>query len=195
MLEWGLANIPDVCTRTQANKFTCPNGRVFFNASIIWGLIGPQRIFSPGSIYSSLLWFWPVGAALPMIIYFAARTFPRSPIRFLNAPIIFGGAGAIPPGTPLNYLSWGAIGFVFNRVIRNRYRGWWSRYNYLTSAGLDVGLALCTILIFFALTMTNTQAPVWWGNTVVATTLDASSAAVQSVVADGEIFGPAVGTW
>ena len=195
VLEWGLTNIPNVCTEDQANKFTCPNGRVFFNASIIWGLIGPQRIFSPGSIYASLLWFWPVGALLPLAIYFAARAWPRSPIRYLNAPVILGGAGSIPPATPLNYLSWGAIGFVFNSVIRSRYRGWWSRYNYLTSAGLDVGLALSTILIFFALTMTNTQAPQWWGNTVVSSTLDANYDAIQSVVPEGQIFGPPVGTW
>jgi hypothetical protein len=71
----------------------------------------------------------------------------------------------------MNYLMWGGVGFVFNKYIRDRYRGWWSKYNYVLSAALDSGLALATIVIFFALTMTKTEAPKWWGNNVVTSTL------------------------
>jgi hypothetical protein len=71
----------------------------------------------------------------------------------------------------MNYLMWGGIGFIFNKYIRGRYRGWWSNYNYVLSASLDAGLALSTIVIFFALTMTKTEAPKWWGNNVVTSTL------------------------
>lgn len=36
VLEWALGGgISDVCTQHQSNNFTCPNGRVFFNASVI----------------------------------------------------------------------------------------------------------------------------------------------------------------
>jgi OPT family small oligopeptide transporter len=44
VLLWAFGNIPDICTDDQKNHFTCPGGRVFFNASIIWGVIGPQRV-------------------------------------------------------------------------------------------------------------------------------------------------------
>ena len=64
--------------------------------------------------------------------------------------------------------------------------------NYLTSSGLDLGLALSTLFIFFAFTMTGVQAPNWWGNTITTATLDAQDTAVQAVVADGQHFGPAV---
>jgi hypothetical protein len=30
----------------QVNKYTCPNGRVFFQNSIVWGVIGPQRVIA-----------------------------------------------------------------------------------------------------------------------------------------------------
>lgn len=121
-MNWALGAINNVCDPEQANHYTCPNGRVFFNASIIWGVIGPSRMFSPGQIYSGLMWFWLAGAILPVVIYLGARYWPKSPIRFLSAPVIFGGAGLIPPATPLNYLSWGIVGLVFNRHIRNRFR-------------------------------------------------------------------------
>ncbi len=77
---------------------------------------------------------------MPVILYIVARTFLRSNARFFSALIFFGGMGELPPAsaTPLFYLSWSLVGFVFQRVIRNRYRGWWMRFNYISSAGLDV---------------------------------------------------------
>lgn len=192
VLNFALTNIKDVCTPHQPEHFTCPGGKVFFSASVIWGLIGPQRIFSPGQIYSGLFWFFLVGAVTPAVFYFAARRWPKSPIKYLMAPLLFGGAGSIPPATPLNYLSWGIVGFIFQKVIRQRYFGWWSRLNYLTSSGLDLGLALSTLIIFFAFTLGNVQAPNWWGNTIVSATMDAQDTAVQATVAAGEHFGPAV---
>lgn len=43
---WSFANVKGICTKDQAQKFNCPNGQVFFNASIIWGAIGPSRVRS-----------------------------------------------------------------------------------------------------------------------------------------------------
>ncbi|PKY07216.1 small oligopeptide transporter, OPT family [Aspergillus campestris IBT 28561] len=193
VMNWALGAIKDVCTAHQSNHFNCPNGRVFFNASVIWGVIGPARMFSPGQIYSFLMWFWLVGAILPVAIYFGARMFPRTRIRYLSAPLIFGGTGLIPPATPLNYLSWGVVGLVFNKYIRNKWRGWWMQYNYTVSAGLDVGLALCTILIFLALQLTQTDFPSWWGTRMAAETMDAAGTAVREPIPSGQTFGPA--TW
>ncbi|KAL2814374.1 OPT oligopeptide transporter protein-domain-containing protein [Aspergillus cavernicola] len=193
VMNWALGAIKDVCTRHQPNHYTCPNGRVFFNASVIWGTIGPARMFSPGQIYSSLMWFWLPGFLLPVTFYTAARLSNRTKyakyIRLLNAPIIFGGAGLIPPATPLNYLSWGIVGFIFNKYIRDRWRGWWMQYNYVLSAGLDVGLALCTIFIFLTLNLTDTDFPMWWGTKVAAETMDAAGTAVRVT---GVRFGPEV---
>lgn len=191
VLNFALNNIDGVCTPTQPEHFTCPGGRVFFSASVIWGLIGPARIFSPGQIYSGLFWFFLLGAITPVIIFFAAKKWPKSPIKYLMAPVIFGGAGAIPPATPLNYLSWGIVGFVFQYLIKNRHFSWWSRLNFLTSSGLDLGLALSTLVIFFAFTLNNINPPAWWGNTVITTTMDYQDTAIQTMLPPGETFGPA----
>jgi OPT family oligopeptide transporter len=193
VLNWGLDNIPHVCDSSiDTNKFTCPGGSVFFSASIIWGLVGPGRMFSPGQVYSSLLWFFLAGALLPVATYLFVRVRPNSVAKFISFPIIFAGPGNIPPATPLNYMTWGIIGFIFNKYIRNRYRGWWSEYNYILSASLDVGLAISTLIIFFAFGMRGYSGPSWWGNNVVATTMDVSRTAISKVVPKGEHFGPSV---
>ncbi|SPQ22322.1 ba9f9298-0c3e-4ebf-8cd9-b40bdfe8c54c [Thermothielavioides terrestris] len=172
VLNYALRTIPDV-------------------SSVIWGLIGPARIFSPPQIYSSLFLFFLLGAITPLVIYLLARRRPKSFLRYVMAPVIFGGAGAIPPATPLNYLSWGIVGYVFQYLIKKRHFGWWRRLNFLTSSGLDLGLALSTLVIFFAFTVREVQPPRWWGNEVVKGTLDYKGEAVQVVLGPGETFGPA----
>lgn len=162
VLNFALKNIEGVCTKDQPQHFTCPGAKVFFSASVIWGLLGPQRIFSPGQVYSTLLIMFPIGAALPVVLYYLSKKWPKSVWQYAMAPIILGGGGSIPPASPLNYLTWGIVGFLFQKVIRGRYFAWWSRLNYLTASGLDTGLALSTLVIFFVFTFNNISAPKWW---------------------------------
>lgn len=193
VMNWTLGTIPDVCTADQASHFTCPNGRTFFSSSIVWGLIGPQRMFGKGSIYASFNWFWFLGAMLPIIFYVMTRVIPNRHLRYLHAPVMLGAMAWLPPATPLSFSSWAIVGLIFNYGIRRRFKGWWTQYNYLTSAGLDCGLIICTIVIFFAITLPEVSAPSWWGNVKVFETLDATGAAIRKTVGEGETFGPK--TW
>ena len=111
-----------------------------------------------------------------------------------SQPVIFSGTGNLPPATPLNYIPSCIVGFIFNYVIRRRHFSWWTKYNYILSAGLDSGVAISIILIYFALfypqngTIGENNIMAWWGNTVSFNTADANKAALWSV-ADGETFG------
>ncbi|TVY81115.1 Sexual differentiation process protein isp4 [Lachnellula suecica] len=193
VMNWALGSIPEICTTTQSAHFTCPNGKTFFSSSITWGVIGPQRMFGPGSIYSAIQYYWLLGALLPVLFYIIVRFFPRSPLRLLNAPVMLGAMAWLPPATPLSFSSWVIVGLTFNYWIKRRWPGWWQTYNYVTAAGLDSGLVISTIIIFFAITLPNVTIPQWWGNVAVYETTDATYSAVRKVVADGETFGPA--TW
>ncbi|TGJ84790.1 hypothetical protein E0Z10_g3991 [Xylaria hypoxylon] len=190
VMNWALGSIPDVCSDQQSDSYTCPGGRVFFTASIIWGAIGPARMFSGKAIYSSLQWFWLAGAVSPVITWFLARRYPKSIARYINMPLVFGGSGWIPPATAYTYLCWGSVGFFFNYLIKRRFKGWWLQYNYATSAALDCGLVISTILIFFTLYLTSANPPQWYGNYDVYETLDQRGLAIKSFVATGETFGP-----
>ena len=50
-------------------------------------------------------------------------------LSYVNWPVIFSGTGFIPPATPLNYIRWAIVGFIFNYVIRRRHFSWWAKYN------------------------------------------------------------------
>lgn len=190
VMNWALGHIPDVCSLDQENNYTCPGPRVFYTASVIWGAIGPARIFSGSAIYSSLQWFWLVGAITPIITWLLARKWPRSIWRYVCTPLIYGGSNMLPPASVYIYLCWAATGTVFNYYIKRRYTGWWLQYNYITSAALDCGLILSTIVIFFTLYMTSAADPNWWGNRGALETLDLLGKAVKFKVPEGQTIGP-----
>lgn len=52
---WMLGNVEGICDDDQPNGFTCPNGETVYSSSIIWGLVGPARLWSAGQIYSGLV--------------------------------------------------------------------------------------------------------------------------------------------
>lgn len=127
--SWMFTNIPNMCDPKQKDGFVCPSTEVFGTASIIWGVIGPQRQFSQGQIYYGLTFFFLVGTVLPLLGFAATRFWPRSVMRYVNFPVIFNGTSLIPPATAFNYVPWTIVGFIFNYLIRKHRFSWWSKYN------------------------------------------------------------------
>ncbi|KUI68534.1 Sexual differentiation process protein isp4 [Cytospora mali] len=188
--EWALGSISGICTSDAMANFSCPSGEVFYTASVIWGVIGPKRVFSGDAMYASLQYWWLIGGVCPIILWLLLKRWPKSPLRLINLPVIFNGNANIPPATPLNYMAWFVVGFIFNKFIRDRWRGWWMRFNYIVSAGLDSGLAISTIVVVLTLSLTNTEAPNWWGNNGAFNTMDYQGTAISKILKPGETFGP-----
>ncbi|KAG5921593.1 hypothetical protein E4U42_005788 [Claviceps africana] len=203
-----MGNITGICTDEQAEGLTCPNAVTFYNASVIWGVIGPKRVFGAGGLYSWTNWFWLIGVALPLMQYLIARRFPRSFARYIIWPAIFSAPGLVPPATLYQMLPWVVVGVIFNGWIRREYLGWWSKqhthpnlsgrrgrsgtvgvaannlgtdqYNYVLSGGLDIGARLCVVIVALGLGVGNANFPDWWGNRVMLETLDYTKKAVTS---------------
>ncbi|EHA19676.1 hypothetical protein ASPNIDRAFT_208855, partial [Aspergillus niger ATCC 1015] len=192
VLLWMLGNVQDVCSDDQSDNFTCPQGRVNYNSAVLWGAIGPTRLYNIGKIYSGLLHFFWIGALLPIITFALRKKFPKS--RFLDAihwPIFFAGTGNLPPATGINYSTAFVVSLIFNKIIKGRKPHWWAKYNYVLSAALDSGVAVGAIVIFFALTFPGITFN-WWGNTVNSGTVD-SKGTPWLELKGNQTFGPA--TW
>ena len=159
--------IPDICDRTLLppdSPWTCPGDHVFYDASVIWGLIGPRRIFGDLGYYSSINWFFLAGAIAPLLVWLVAKAFPNKHwVKLINVPVILGATVNMPPATSVNYISWILIGFVSGYVVYRYYRGWWGRHNYVLSGALDAGLAFMGVLLYLCLEMEHIRLK-WWGN-------------------------------
>lgn len=163
---WMLANIDNICdieTQHPDSPWTCPKFRVTFDASVIWGLIGPARLFGPGGLYRNLVWLFLIGAVLPVPVWILSKIFPEKKwIPLINIPVISYGFAGMPPATPTNIASWLITGTIFNYFVFKYRKGWWQKYNYVLSAALDAGTAFMGVLLFFALQNEGRNLK-WWG--------------------------------
>lgn len=171
--QFMLGHIEGVCESDQTHNFTCPIARVFYTASIVWGIIGPDRLFGSAAVYR-LYWCLLVGALLPFPFWFLSRKYPTSWIRFISIPIALNAVTYIPPASGLVYTSWFFVAFIFQYLIRKYNFRWWSKFNFVTSAGMDSGTILATLIIFLVLQLpkNGTIAVNWWGNSVFENTID-----------------------
>ncbi|KAK1395983.1 Oligopeptide transporter 4 [Heracleum sosnowskyi] len=163
---WLLHSVHNIC---QINKlpsnspWICPNDRVFFDASVIWGLVGPRRIFGRDGNYGALNWFFLGGLMGPFIVWMFHKAFPKqSWIPLINLPVLLGATASMPPASPLNYNSWILVGTIFNFFVFRYRKKWWQKYNYILSAALDAGVAFMAVLLYFTVNMEG-RAIYWWG--------------------------------
>ncbi|WCJ35659.1 oligopeptide transporter [Euphorbia peplus] len=164
---WLLGSIDHICQDNllpSNSPWTCPGDRVFFDASVIWGLVGPRRIFGSSGEYSALNWFFLGGFIGPVIVWCLHKAFPSQTwIPLINLPVLLGATAAMPPATAVNYNSWILIGTIFNFFIFRYRKKWWQRYNYVLSAALDAGVAFMAVVIYLSLGLENVNMH-WWGS-------------------------------
>ncbi|KAL2513540.1 Oligopeptide transporter 4 [Forsythia ovata] len=163
---WLLDSIEHICQDDLLppdSPWTCPGDRVFFDASVIWGLVGPKRIFGSLGNYSAMNWFFLIGGLGPVLVWLLHKAYPKqSWIPLINLPVLLGATNAMPPATPLNYNAWIIVGTIFNFFVFRYRKHWWQRYNYILSAALDAGVAFMAVLLYFSVGMENRELN-WWG--------------------------------
>lgn len=163
---WLLSTIENICQDQLLppnSPWTCPGDRVFFDASVIWGLVGPRRIFGSLGNYKALNWFFLIGASGPLLVWLLHKAFPSKKwIKLINLPVLLGATAVMPPATTVNFNCWIVVGAIFNFFVFRYRKKWWQRYNYVLSAALDAGVAFMGVLLYFSLTM-NEKSISWWG--------------------------------
>ena len=94
-----------------------------------WGVIGPQRIFSHGQRYYVLVFFFLLGAILPVIQWALQKKFRIGFLSLLNFPLMFIVMSVMATAKPINFMLWVLIALFSNYAIRRRHFSWWSKYN------------------------------------------------------------------
>ncbi|ODQ82654.1 hypothetical protein BABINDRAFT_74823 [Babjeviella inositovora NRRL Y-12698] len=195
VMNWVLSNVDGLCTSHQAQKFSCPAERTFFSASVLWGVIGPKRVFN--GLYPILKWCFLIGALLPIPCYAFKRYGPKSVTRAFQPTLILGGFTIYAPYNLTFVTPALIVGFFFMYHIKRRYSDWWEKYNYVLSSALSAGVAFSSIIIFFAVQY-HEKDVTWWGNTVSGGGIEGGvgqqSRLDTSILPKG-YFGPAPGSY
>lgn len=195
-LNFTIGNISDYCAADQKQKFTCPDAKTFYSASVLWGVIGPKKVFD--GLYPVLKWCFLIGflLAFPCIAIKKYGTKKFTILKYFEPVLIIGGFLNWAPYN-LSFITPGFIAsFFFMHLIRKRYLTWWEKYNYILSGGLTSGVAFSSIIIFFAVQYHEKDVS-WWGNNVPFLGLDALSPS-RLVAADSApdgYFGPRIGNF
>ncbi|KAK0457210.1 OPT-domain-containing protein [Desarmillaria tabescens] len=186
VLNFQLTQIPNVCAPEQQDRFTCPGENTFFTASVLWGTLGPSRMFGRGAIYSPLLWCFLIGLALPVIVFcFRDR---MKILKYFHLPVFLLGSLIWAPYNLTNIWPAIPIAYIFNVFIKKRYLGWWSKYNYVLASAFTCAIAISAIIQFFAVQWYDVNIS-WPGNNKPFEGCD-NDACPYLVLGDGEHFGP-----
>lgn len=193
VINFMIDNVDDYCTPGNTKKFTCPNSNVFYSASVLWGIIGPKKVF--GGLYPIMQYAFLIGALLPIPCIIAQRYGPKKLFRYFQPSLIMGGFLIYAPYNLTYYTGGLYASFAFMYYIKKRYQPWWEKYNYVLSGALDSGVAFSSIIIFFAVQY-HDKSIKWWGNDVVYEGVDGNGSYARlnaTLSAPDGYFGPRVG--
>lgn len=187
--------IENYCHPRQPQKFTCPNSTTFYASSVLWGVIGPKKVFN--GLYPVLRWCFLIGFLLVFPAVLVQKKWKNNKfVKSFSPVLVIGGFLNYAPYN-LSYYTPGLIAaYFFMLFIRTRYFSWWSKYNYVLSSGLTAGVAFSSIIIFFSVQY-NPKYISWWGNNVNDNGLDAEGPTrlnVTTQAPDG-YFGPRFGNF
>jgi hypothetical protein len=127
VMNWQIDNIQGLCTDDQPQKFICVGINTFFSSSMIWGTLGPQRMYGKHGLYGPTLWGFLAGAILPVPFYVFGKRYPS--LRQVCTPVLLIGGLLWAPAN----LTWVIpplwLGYIFLVYIKRRHFAWWASYN------------------------------------------------------------------
>lgn len=185
-------SFPDLCASDQSNRFVCPFPNALYTATLVWGVVGPARMFS--TLYPMLKWAFLIGVLIGAPCFYLRAFLMRFKLlkwlKNFNPILCLAGMNLFQSGYNLSYYTPGLeISFIFMYYIRRHYLAWWTKYNFVLTAALSAGVALCAILIFATLQVTNVSIP-WWGKTVSNAGVDGDGTATIFPIPAKGYFGP-----
>lgn len=216
-----LNNVQGLCTHDQPSRFTCAaDGAPLYAASLMWGLLGSQRMF--GSMYPILKWCFLIGFAIAVVFLVGQKYGPKylprvrewirtkvserafdildktlfpvvASLYWLNPVLVIQGVQHWAPSNMSYKHPAMILSFVFMYYLERKKRAWWEKYNYLLSAALTCGVAFSALLMFFAVQYEPRPLD-WWGNTVSSAGMDGKLVGVLPIPERG-YFGPEKGSF
>ncbi|TQV97800.1 OPT oligopeptide transporter family [Cordyceps javanica] len=182
-------DLKNVCQENAPMRFTCPGPNTFFTASVLWGTIGPIKVFGKDGQYRWLLMGFPIGILLVLASWGLKKAMPNS--RALRQVHIVAAIAGSLQWTPYSFsFAWPAVPVAwFSWIyIRSRYLAFWSKFNFVLSASLSAAIAISAIIMLFSVQWAEKEIE-WWGNNQASVGCEKKACTLHHL-AKGERFYP-----
>ncbi|KAG9327774.1 hypothetical protein KVV02_000220 [Mortierella alpina] len=143
----------------------------FWGSGLIYGALGPARMFALDGKYGFVYLGFVIGLVIPVILWALSKRFPSIEWSKFNVAIIAGGMSAFPNGYAVGIFPSVIVCVIFQYYIFRYHKGWWKKYVFILSAALDTGAAFTGLIIFLFLgggisSKLSVTIPSWWANHV-----------------------------
>lgn len=159
------AQTPDLLNPVGSTTWSGQQPQTFNSQAITWALA--SELFSVGKPYFWVPIAFVLGFVLPVPLWLLHRRFPKYRFDYINIPVISWYAVDLSVGINSSIWSTIAIG-AFSQFYMRKYRpGWFRKYNYILSAGLDGGTQVIVFVLTFAIFGASGKYiafPTWAGN-------------------------------
>ncbi|KAF9584928.1 hypothetical protein BGW38_004646 [Lunasporangiospora selenospora] len=141
----------------------------FWGSALVYGALGPQRMFALDGRYWFVFLGFAIGIIAPIILWLLSKAYPRIQWSKFNIAVIAGGMGIFPNGYTVGVFSSLVVSLIFQYYIFRYHKTWWTKYVYILSAALDTGAAFTGLIIFLFIGgglsgSLNAKVPSWWAN-------------------------------
>ncbi|AEY98794.1 FAGL027Wp [Eremothecium gossypii FDAG1] len=196
VINWQINNVPDFCNPKNRSGFICQSPRTYYNASIVWGIIGPKKVFS--YLYPMMKWCWLIGALLGVLFGGWCRLSRKYKLYYPRSfnPVVFvtGMISLMPPYNLRVYTSKLYVAFIGQYWLRRYHLRIWEKYNYVVAAAFNCGVIFSAITIFFAIQYPEIRLD-WILNTINDVGIDATPTPLKDVkLTERGYFGPPRGS-
>ncbi|KAF8943272.1 hypothetical protein BGZ47_005624 [Haplosporangium gracile] len=147
----------------------------FWGSGLIFGALGPSRMFTSSGNYGFVYYGFLVGAIIPVILWALSKAYPRVSWSNVNFCVITQGMTAYPNGYTFSILPGLIACLVFRFYMFRYHQGWWQKYALILASALDTGTAFTSVVLFLFVSggvssKLRFDAPHWWGNNEHGTT-------------------------
>ncbi|KAF9198035.1 hypothetical protein BGZ49_001266 [Haplosporangium sp. Z 27] len=162
----------DGTVQDPSGLWTGNGSQIYWGSALIYGALGPNRMFSSKGPYSFVFYGFLIGAIIPIIQWGLSKKFPKVQWSMFNVSIFTQNIGSYVGGFITGITSCIVTIVIFGFYIFRYHKAWWSKYTFITAVALDTGAAFTGLVIFLFLgggisPKLAVTAPTWWANYVM----------------------------
>ncbi|KAF9188533.1 hypothetical protein BGZ49_003941 [Haplosporangium sp. Z 27] len=162
----------DGSVQDPSGLWTGVSSQIYWGSALIYGALGPSRMFAGNGPYGFVFWGFLIGAVVPVIQWGLSKKFPNVNWAAFNITVATTGIGSYVAGYITGITGSIITVCIFGFYLFRYHKAWWSKYAFICAVALDTGAAFTGLIIFLFLgggvsPKLAVTPPSWWANYVL----------------------------